>query len=119
MSSDMYPSLSGAKAAWAQMEVLANNLANVSTDAFKEQRITFKSERVSPGALGNSYVRADDVYYDMTQGAVKSTGVETHLALRGPGFFSVQGETEELLQRAGDVLGAAQSGKKLVCRSGR
>ncbi len=102
MSRDIYSSLSGAKAAWAQMESVANNLANTNTTAFKEQRMTFKQAGVSEAPLGDSFVKADEVYYDMTDGALKHTGVSSHLAIRGRGFFQVQTEDGVRLQRAGN-----------------
>jgi flagellar basal-body rod protein FlgF len=102
MSRDIYSSLSGAKAAWLQMESLANNLSNTNTASFKEQRMTFKAAAVNAGPLGDSFVVADEVHYDMSDGPLKTTGDQNHLALKGPGFFMVQGEDGVLLQRAGN-----------------
>ncbi len=102
MSRDIYASLSGAKAAWAQMESVANNLSNTNTAAFKEQRMTFKQVSVNQEVLGDSYVSADEVYYDMTDGALQHTGVQTHLSLRGRGFFQIQTDAGVRLQRSGN-----------------
>ncbi len=102
MSREIYSSLSGAKAAWLQMESLANNLSNTNTAAFKEQRITFKAAEIHPAPLGDSYVMADEVYYDMSDGPMRATGDQHHLALQGPGFFMVQGQDGVRLQRAGN-----------------
>jgi len=102
VSRDIYASLSGAKAAWAQMESVANNLANTNTAAFKEQRMTFKQVGASNEVLADSYVKADAVYYDMSDGPLKHTGDQTHLALKGRGFFQVETPDGILLQRAGN-----------------
>jgi flagellar basal-body rod protein FlgF len=102
MSRDIYSSLSGAKAAWTQLESVANNLSNTNTTGFKEQRMTFKQVGASQQVLADSYVKADQVYYDMSDGALQHTGEQNHLAIRGRGFFQVQTEEGTLLQRAGN-----------------
>jgi flagellar basal-body rod protein FlgF len=104
VSYSIYSALSGAKAAWTQMEVLANNLANVSTNGFKAQQVTLAEARVSPDALGNSYVKVAGSTHDMSDGPTVHTDVETHLALRGRGFFVVQGDDGPVMQRAGNFL---------------
>ena len=102
MSRDIYTSLSGAKAAWAQMESVANNLSNTNTTAFKEQRMTFKQAGDNTKVLGDSFVKADAVYYDMSDGGLQQTGNEAHMAIRGAGFFQVQTPGGVALQRAGN-----------------
>ena len=102
MSTTIYSSLSGAKAAWTEMEMVSNNLANATSDGFKAHRLALTSERVSPDALGNSYVKVAETVSDMSDGTLETTGVETHLALRGRGFFVVQGEEGPVMQRSGN-----------------
>jgi flagellar basal-body rod protein FlgF len=102
VSRSIYPALSGAKAAWTQMEMISNNLANSTSDGFKQHRMAFTSKRVSPNVLGNSFVGVAEMVADMSDGSVESTGVDTHLALRGRGFFVVQTDDGQLLQRAGN-----------------
>jgi flagellar basal body rod protein FlgG len=94
--------LSGAKAAWTQLEVVSNNLANTSTDGFKEHRVALSSVRSSPNVLGNSFVSVDEQVQDMSDGPLRQTDSEMHLALRGRGFFAIQGEDGEILQRSGN-----------------
>lgn len=102
MSRSIYPALSGAKAAWSQMEIISNNLANTSTDGFKQHRVSLAAVRTSPEVLGNSFVAIDEQSQDMSDGSLRQTGGETHFALRGRGFFAVQGEDGEILQRGGN-----------------
>jgi flagellar basal body rod protein FlgG len=102
MSHSIYPALSGAKAVWAEMEMLSNNLANTTTDGFKQHRMAFGSERVNPNVLGNSYVKVAETTHDMSDGSLETTAVDTHLALRGKAFFMVQGEDGPILQRSGN-----------------
>ena len=102
MSTTIYSSLSGAKAAWTEMEMVSNNLANATSDGFKAHRLALMSERVSPDELGNSYVKIAETVSDMSDGTLETTGVETHLALRGRGFFVVQGDDGPVMQRSGN-----------------
>ena len=102
MSRSIYPALSGAKVAWKQMEMVSNNLANATSDGFKQHRMALTSKRVNENALGNSYVAVAETVHDMSDGTLESTGVDTHLALRGRGFFVVQTEGGQVLQRAGN-----------------
>ena len=102
MSSTIYSALSGAKAAWSEMEMVSNNLANATSDGFKAHRLALKANRVSPEVLGNSFVKVAETVSDMSDGTLETTGVETHLALRGRGFFVVQGEDGPVLQRNGN-----------------
>ena len=102
MSSSIYSALSGARVAWTEMEMVSNNLANSTSDGFKEHRMTFKAQRVSPEALGNSFVKIAETVHNMADGTMETTGVETHLALQGRGFFMVEGEEGPILQRNGN-----------------
>jgi flagellar basal-body rod protein FlgF len=102
VSTTIYSALSGAKAAWTEMEMVSNNLANATSDGFKAHRMAFKSQRVSPDPLGNSYVKIAEMVHDMSDGSMETTGVDTHLALRGRGFFMVEGDDGPVLQRSGN-----------------
>lgn len=102
MSSTIYSSLSGAKAAWSEMEMVSNNLANATSDGFKQHRMSLTSKRVNENVLGNSYVAVAETVHDMSDGTLQSTGVDTHLALRGRGFFVVQTDDGDVLQRSGN-----------------
>ena len=102
MSRSIYPALSGAKVAWQQMEMISNNLANVTSDGFKQHRMALTSQRVNENVLGNSFVAVAETVHDMSDGTLESTGVDSHLALRGRGFFMVQGDNGPILQRSGN-----------------
>ena len=102
MSRSIYPAMSGAKVAWKQMEMISNNLANVTSDGFKQHRMALKTQRVNDNVLGNSFVAVAETVHDMSDGTLESTGVDSHMALRGRGFFMVQGEDGPILQRSGN-----------------
>jgi flagellar basal-body rod protein FlgF len=112
MSHDIYPSLSGASAAWKHLEVISNNIANASTTGFKEQRLSFESALVAEGPLGEGY---------FSDGSVVNDNVETHLALRGRGFFQLE---DGSLSRAGafaldrDGFLVTSEGEKVMGESG-
>jgi len=97
MSSDMYTALSGATSAWAQMEVVANNIANASTVGYKAARVTFKAEGPEGEPLGEVYASSTEARPDLSDGALKTTGNPHDLALQGDGFFSVQTGTDGYL----------------------
>ena len=102
MSHDIYASMSAASAAWTQLEVVANNLANSSTAGFKEQRVSFDLQGAMDDPMGDVYVQADLATPNFADGALVHDGVETHLALRGKGFFMAGEEGSQVLVRSGN-----------------
>jgi flagellar basal body rod protein FlgG len=82
---------------YSQLEdVTANNLANVSTDAFKADRIT---ALLSPGSATPVPVRE----IDLAQGTFRDTGRPLDVSLDGPGFLVVQTAQGERLTRGGPL----------------
>ena len=79
---DLYTSFSGASAAWRQLELIANNVANANTQGFREQRQRFE-------LVGETTVQASGTIYNRDDGELATDGVATHLALRGEGFFAL------------------------------
>lgn len=90
MSFDL--ALSGINAANTDLNVTANNLANVATTGFKESRAEFADlfaqtqEGVSKTAVGNG-VQVSEVAQEFAQGNITSTSNNLDLALSGSGFF--------------------------------
>lgn len=97
----------GMLAQQTNVEVIANNLANMNTTGFKEQRAEFEDllyQNISqPGANSSDSgtllpsgiqlgagVRTAAVYRVTTQGDFKQTDNPLDLAVNGPGFFRVQ-----------------------------
>lgn len=101
MSRDVYAALSGASAAWTQLEVVANNMANASTSGFKASRVAFRA--VGPGGhpLGEGYAVSRGSGVDLRDGALVSDSVPTHVALQGPGWFVLDDHGSQLLTRDG------------------
>lgn len=97
------------------MNVISNNMANVSTTGFKKdsfQAAAFREELIaryrgssdnSPAALGTlSMVRtADETVTDYTRGVFRDTGNELDFALMCQGFFCIQTDAGTVYTRNG------------------
>lgn len=106
MMKSLYTASTGMKAQQTNMDVIANNMANVSTTGFKKSRAEFEDliyeNQKEPGAATglNSTsptgvqvglgVKTAAVDKDFTQGSSKVTGGAFDLEIQGHGFFPVQ-----------------------------
>lgn len=87
----IYLSMSGAKATLQRQEVLANNLANVSTVGFRAELYAFRSVPVEgDGASTRVFALESTPGYDATPGVVTATGRNLDVALRGNAWLAVQ-----------------------------
>lgn len=77
--------LSGMNATSKELNTISNNIANVSTNGFKESRAEFASV-YSGGEAGGVQVKAITQNFD-SEGSVNGTGRSLDLALSGSGFF--------------------------------
>ncbi|MBL8988208.1 MAG: flagellar basal-body rod protein FlgG [Gemmatimonadales bacterium] len=106
MNPALRTSASGMIAQQRMIDVIANNLANVNTTAFKRSRATFEdvlyetlqgeslvnyqsNETVAPIQVGKG-VRVANVLRFHQQGTVGQTGRPFDLAIEGDGFFQIQ-----------------------------
>jgi flagellar basal-body rod protein FlgF len=108
MDSGYYAACAGLAAQTQALELVAHNLANLSTTGYRGQETTFRSLLVGHpvnanainaaindfGVLGNSRL-------DMTAGSLIPTGNPLDAALSGRGFFSVQTTQGVLYTRDG------------------
>lgn len=83
---DLYTSFTGASAAWRQLEMIANNVANANTQGFREERQHFE-------LVGQTSVRSAGTTFSKADGELETDGIATHLALRGDGFFALSDGT--------------------------
>jgi flagellar basal-body rod protein FlgF len=80
------------------MDVIANNLANISTPAFKREAVEFQeymvqlpaTEAEGSGTVGVSYVLDKGISRDLSTGRLDATGNTLDLSVTGPGYFVVQ-----------------------------
>ena len=99
----IYVAMGGAKAALERQDVLANNLANVSTTGFRAELEAFRAVPVrGDGASTRVYALESTVGYDSSAGVVQSTGRSLDVAARGDAWFAVQAlDGTEAYTRAG------------------
>ena len=90
-------SLSHQLAAFRSMEVIANNIANVSTPAYKRETAMFQEyiETVPPaegedGPQNFSFVQDAGIARDLQGGAIDKTNAPFDLAINGSGYFTVK-----------------------------
>jgi flagellar basal-body rod protein FlgF len=90
MSSATYIALSSQMALRRQLDVVANNIANGSTPAFKAERLIFAEYlEPQPGAKRLSFVHDVGSERDARQGALTRTGNSLDVAIQGEGYFTV------------------------------
>jgi flagellar hook protein FlgE len=102
--------LSGLAATSDSLNVIANNLANLNTDGYKDETLNFASLfNQMQGTSGNG----DPIQYgngvqvagrtaNFSGGDVNSTGVSSNMALQGNGFFVVKDNNGMDFTRNGD-----------------
>ena len=100
-------SLSGINAANANLNVTANNIANVNTTGFKESRAEFadlfsnSAYGLSRNAIGSG-VKLSNVAQQFSQGNIDPTGRSLDMAIDGEGFFTLNKNGMQLYSRAGN-----------------
>lgn len=111
-----YNLTSGMLSQGRRLDVIANNMANVSTAGYKTDtytdstfrefiisRVGNKDKAGSVELGGSSYMLAPSkIYTDYTQGAPEETGLPLDFALEGDGFFAVQTDDGTAYTRAGN-----------------
>jgi flagellar basal-body rod protein FlgF len=99
----IYLSMSGAKAAMQRQDVLANNLANVSTVGFRAELAAFRAVPVEgSGASTRVYSLESTVGANHQPGPVQATGRNLDVAMKGNAWLAVQGlDGTEAYTRAG------------------
>lgn len=125
MSKPLWPAVSGAMARDHQIEVISNNLANVNTNGFKRDDISFKEYlskneklNIDPEEVPRSPIKDKDLYpldgrdqsfvvvsgtnTKFSTGSLRVTDNPFDLALNGPGFFEVATPTGIRFTKAGN-----------------
>lgn len=99
-----------------ELDVVANNIANLNTTGFKADGAVF-AEYLQPGAHDGafaaqdrrmSFVQDSMTWHDMSQGGVQQTGNPLDLAIEGSAFFVVQTTRGERYTRNGALQINAQ-----------
>ena len=85
-----------------EMDVVANNIANVNTPAYKAERMLFSEYMVRPQKDAPlSFVEDKGMIRDLREGQLTKTGNPLDLALSGDGFFLVETEGGQRFTRSG------------------
>jgi flagellar basal-body rod protein FlgF len=92
-----------------ELDVIANNMANVTTNGFKARNARFR-EYLMPVAKAESFPRPDQrlsyvidsgTPLDLSGGSVEATGNPLNAAIRGEAFFAVETAAGERYTRNG------------------
>ncbi len=98
MQNALFVGVSSQVALQRELDVIANNMANVSTNGFKARNTRFQ-EYLMPGASAGSFPKADrrvsyvidqGTQLDLAQGPIEQTGNPLHVAVRGEAFLVVR-----------------------------
>jgi flagellar basal-body rod protein FlgG len=119
----------GLRALSDRIDVIANNLANAETQAFKRQRVNFEDlmylQYKQPGTTDSAGdmnpagiavglgTKISNTALDMTQGSLESTGINTDVAIQGNGFFKIK-----ILPTVGDGTGFTRNGSLFQNKNG-
>lgn len=98
MMNSLYTAATGMSAMQMNVDVIANNLANVNTDGFKANRMTFEDllyqqvgdrQAARQGAQSGMGVAPSNTQISFTQGDIRDSDVATNMAIEGQGFFQI------------------------------
>ena len=119
MYKSMYVAASGAMASQKKLDTIANNLANVNTPGFKNDKIAFESylnkQRTHAAGVSSiknpnpaymrqaEYVSPSQQYTDFSQGPIRVTDSPLDIALHGDGFITVMTYEGERYTRNGTL----------------
>jgi flagellar basal-body rod protein FlgG len=127
----IYTAKQGLRAQQQRIDIIASNMANVSTTGYKSQRAGFKdalyTEMIDPSdtestanLMQGSGVLTASTYRDFTTGTPMQTGETLDFYLDGDGFFTVQNSAGDILYtRCGAfAVSAENDGRYLVTADG-
>jgi len=114
------------------LDIVANNLANLSTSGFKSERPIFEDYVMPLAGVGGQAGAAGEIHYvqdgmlfrDLTEGPLQATGNPLDFAINGTGWFVLQGPDSDLYTRSGhfrldpDGLVVAPNGEPLLTENG-
>jgi flagellar basal-body rod protein FlgF len=109
MDSGYYATCAGLAAQTQALELVAHNLANLSTTGYRGEQTTFRSllagnSGVSLNPLNaaiNNFGALSGSRLDLTAGSLAPTGNPLDAAVNGPGFFAVQSGASVVYTRDG------------------
>jgi len=117
MQTASYVALSGQVVAGRNMDVLAANLANMSTTGYKGEQAIFQAYlKAGPDGQKVAYVKTIETIRDLKQGDLTPTGNTLDTGIDGNGYFAVSTANGTLYTRNGRFSLNAQ--RQLVTLAG-
>jgi flagellar basal-body rod protein FlgF len=121
MDNTLYVGLSRQMVLRREMDIIANNIANLDTNGFKVESLMQKTDPAYPavtmgGPKPVKFVAADGVARDFNQGVLVKTDAPLDMAIEGQGFFQVQGPDGPRFTRDGRFT--TDTSGKLVTQGG-
>src|SRR3954447_4758323 len=119
----------GLRALSTRIDVVANNLANAETTAFKRSRVNFEDlyyltlkqpgtesangDRSPAGIYVGLGVRVSNTQLDTEQGSLENTGRQLDVGISGQGFFKIK-----IMDTIGNGTGYTRNGNFFVNKDG-
>src|SRR6056297_170527 len=106
MDNPTYVGLTRQSGLMREMQVVANNIANMATTRYRREGVIFAEHVAATGpdapslSMGNAIGRS----VSPVQGAISATGGQFDIAIEGEGFFLVETPEGEALTRAGNFI---------------
>lgn len=109
MDATTYATLGRQSGLMREMQVVANNIANISTTGFRREGVIF-AEHIDrlEDAPSLSMARATGRQIDLSQAGLTETGSRWDFAIQGDGFFLVDTPQGQQLTRAGSFTPNAE-----------
>ena len=110
MENSIYLGLSRQMTLRTNMDIIANNVANMNTPGYRAQNLVFREFLSDPRGTDDelSFVYDEQQYQVTDPGPIKVTGNALDVAMLGPGYFGVQAPDGEVAySRAGNLQMAA------------
>jgi flagellar basal-body rod protein FlgF len=107
MENTSYIALSRQTALWRQMEVVANNIANANTPAYKGEQMMFTPYTVKSKSENSvfgrnlSFVQDVGVLRDTSEGPMTHTGAPLDVAIHDDGYFVIDTPAGQRYSREG------------------
>lgn len=102
METGGYVTLTRQSGLMREMQVVANNIANLSTAGFRREGVVFEEYLQRGGDAGSlSMANGNARVVDLTQGGFSTTGGTFDFAIQGDGFFLIDTPQGQRLSRAG------------------
>jgi flagellar basal-body rod protein FlgF len=102
MENATYAALTRQSGLMREMQVVANNIANMATTGFRREGVIFAEHVKALDTVPSlSMARASARAVDLSQAEITETGGAFDFAIRGEGFFLIETPDGERLSRAG------------------